>query len=182
VVNSFEVCDAGGATVDLISYQVDSLTPFTISECSLGTTGSCGSIFLDRAFEKAIRERLGVHADAVLKPRARAEMLRNFCNFLKVEFKDDEGVPTVDIAVPGAPDIPEANLEAGFMTMSRYIIPSLHIACSLFWFDVLVGREEIRDIFLPVFYRVLDLIKDQIRRVNEKFGPGSLKVPPTQLA
>lgn len=105
--------------MDLIAYQVDSLNPFAISECSIGTTGSCGSIFLDREFEKAIREHLGSHADEVLKPRCRAEMLRHFNNVLKVDFKDDESVPSIDIAVPGAPDIPEANLESGFMTMSR---------------------------------------------------------------
>jgi len=38
----------------------------------------------------------------------------------EVEFTDDDSVPGVDIAVPGAPDIPEANLEEGYMTMSRY--------------------------------------------------------------
>jgi len=59
-------------------------------------------------------------------------MLRHFVNFLKVpsikmffltaevEFTDDDSVPGVDIAVPGAPDIPEANLEEGYLTMSRY--------------------------------------------------------------
>lgn len=39
-----------------------------------------------------------------------------------------------------------------------------------------MNREEVRAIFLPQFYKVLDLINGQIQQVNEKFGPGSLKV------
>lgn len=114
------VCDAGGGTVDLITYQVDSMNPFLISECSIGTAGECGSLFLDKAFEDAVRTRLGERAGEVLKPRTVAEMVRHFQHFIKVEFKDDETVPFVNFAVPGAPDIPEAGIDCGFMTMSRY--------------------------------------------------------------
>jgi len=39
-----------------------------------------------------------------------------------------------------------------------------------------MGREEVRGIFLPQFYQVLDLVTGQIQQVNEKFGAGSLKV------
>lgn len=56
----------------------------------------------------------------MLKPRTLAEMMRYVNRFIKVEFKDDEGVPFVNFAVPGALDIPEAGIEGGFMTMSRY--------------------------------------------------------------
>jgi hypothetical protein len=160
------VCDAGGGTVDLISYEVDSIKPFLISECSVGTAGACGSVFLDRAFEAAVRIRLGKYAEQVLKPRCLAELMRYFNNFIKVEFKDDENVPFINFAVPGAPDIPEADIEGGFMTMSRY--------SNIYnWTDF---REELRAIFLPQFHKVLDLVNGQIQQVNEKFGPGSLRV------
>jgi hypothetical protein len=115
------VCDAGGGTVDLISYEVESIRPFMISECSIGTADACGSVFLNRAFEEAVRKRLGKYAEQVLKPRCLAEMIRHFDHFTKVEFKDD-----VDMvhAVPGAGDIPEAGIEDGFMTMTRFESPS----------------------------------------------------------
>ncbi len=106
--------------MDLISYEVDCMKPFMISECSIGTAGACGSVFLDRAFEAALRTKLGKHTDQVLKPRPLSELMRYFNHFLKVEFKDDENVPFINFAVPGAPDIPEADIEGGFMTMSRY--------------------------------------------------------------
>ena len=115
------VCDAGGGTVDLIAYEVNCMKPFLISECSIGTAGACGSLFLDRAFEDAVRAKLGRHAEQVLKPRTVAEMMRYFNHFIKVEFKDDEAIPSVNFAVAGAPDIPEADIEGGFMTMSRLV-------------------------------------------------------------
>jgi hypothetical protein len=103
--------------VDLISYEVESVKPFMISECSIGTADACGSVFLNRAFEDAVRRRLGKYAEQVLKPRCLAEMLRHFDHFTKVEFKDD--VPSINFAIPGAPDIPEASVEDGFMSMDR---------------------------------------------------------------
>lgn len=39
-----------------------------------------------------------------------------------------------------------------------------------------MSREEVREIFLPQFYKVLDLVNGQIQQVNGKFGQGSLKV------
>jgi len=113
------VCDAGGGTVDLISYEVESVKPFMISECSIGTADACGSVFLNRAFEAAVRKRLGKYAEQVLKPRCLAEVLRHFDHFIKVEFKDD--VEFINFAIPGAPDIPEADVEDGFMSMTRYV-------------------------------------------------------------
>lgn len=151
--------------MDLISYEVESVKPFMISECSIGTADACGSVFLNRAFEDAVRKRLGKYAEQVLKPRCLAEMLRHFDHFIKVEFKDD--VEMINFAVPGAPNIPEAEIEDGFMTMSRYFKLSL---------TVLTFRDELREIFLPQFEKIIKLIGDQIQEVNGRFGPRSLQV------
>jgi hypothetical protein len=105
--------------VDLISYEVDSIKPFMISECSIGTAGACGSVFLNRAFETALRNRLGKYAPQILKPKTLQEIMRNFDDYIKVEFKDDESVPFINFAVTGAPDIPELGIEDGFMSFSR---------------------------------------------------------------
>ena len=105
--------------MDLISYEVESVRPFMISECSIGTADACGSVFLNRAFEDAVRKRLGKYAEQVLKPRCLSEMIRHFDHFTKVEFKDD--VDMINFAVPGAGDIPDAGIEDGFMTMTRFL-------------------------------------------------------------
>jgi hypothetical protein len=98
-----------------------------ISECSVGTADACGSVFLNRAYEDALRKRLGKYAEQVLKPKCLSEMLRHFDHYIKVEFKDD--VESISFAVPGAPNIPEAGVEDGFMSMSRLpapILPSVY--------------------------------------------------------
>lgn len=99
------------------------MKPFRISECSIGTAKPCGSIFLDRAFMAAVRVRLGSYADQVLRPRCVAELMRCFTSYIKIEFKDDDSQPQISFALPGTSDIPEADVEGGFMTMSRYHNP-----------------------------------------------------------
>ncbi len=55
----FIICDAGGGTVDLISYNVTRAAPVVMEEAVEGTGGLYGSIFIDEAFEKMSQRRLG---------------------------------------------------------------------------------------------------------------------------
>ncbi|KAF5714917.1 Hsp70 chaperone protein [Fusarium globosum] len=52
------VCDAGGDTVDLISYIFESTDPFVVKECVKGDGGLCGGVFLDEAFIKLIKNKV----------------------------------------------------------------------------------------------------------------------------
>lgn len=57
--DSFVICDAGGGTVDLISYTITSLKPILeIKEASAGSGALCGSTFLNRRFETFLRNKL----------------------------------------------------------------------------------------------------------------------------
>jgi hypothetical protein len=54
------VCDAGGGTVDLISYTVVKLEPvLEVKEAAPGTGGLCGSTYLNRRFQEYLESRLG---------------------------------------------------------------------------------------------------------------------------
>ena len=60
VGESFVLCDAGGGTVDLISYTITDLKPILkVREAAPGTGGLCGSPFLNRRFGEFLEERLG---------------------------------------------------------------------------------------------------------------------------
>lgn len=60
VGDSFVICDAGGGTVDLISYTITKLKPILeIKEAAAGSGALCGSTFLNRRFESFLRSRLG---------------------------------------------------------------------------------------------------------------------------
>jgi molecular chaperone DnaK (HSP70) len=60
VGDCFVLCDAGGGTVDLISYRVRSIEPsFKIEEAAIGTGDKCGGSFVDRNFNKWLEKKLG---------------------------------------------------------------------------------------------------------------------------
>ncbi|KAK4550263.1 hypothetical protein LTR36_003230 [Oleoguttula mirabilis] len=55
--DTFVICDAGGGTVDLISYTVQSLKPTVLNEAAEGSGGLCGGSFLNRMFESYLDNR-----------------------------------------------------------------------------------------------------------------------------
>jgi hypothetical protein len=58
--DSFVLCDAGGGTVDLISYTITALHPILKVEEAAGGTGAlCGSTFLNRRFGEFLTQKLG---------------------------------------------------------------------------------------------------------------------------
>ncbi|GAB1312154.1 hypothetical protein MFIFM68171_02364 [Madurella fahalii] len=74
----FVICDAGGGTVDLISYRVTSVDPFEVVECIQGTGGFYGAGFVDTAFENHVKTLVGEDAYLKIHPRNKERMLRDF--------------------------------------------------------------------------------------------------------
>lgn len=61
--DSFVVCDAGGGTVDLISYTITGLKPILeVKEATPGSGALCGSTFLNRRFSSFLTAKLGDQA------------------------------------------------------------------------------------------------------------------------
>jgi uncharacterized protein YxjI len=58
--DTFVLCDAGGGTVDLISYTITKLSPILeIKEAAAGTGALCGSTFLNKRFGEFLTSKLG---------------------------------------------------------------------------------------------------------------------------
>ncbi|KAF2726578.1 hypothetical protein EJ04DRAFT_517742 [Polyplosphaeria fusca] len=57
--DTFVVCDAGGGTVDLISYKVKQVEPMQLVECVEGSGKLCGAVFLDQDFEELMKQIVG---------------------------------------------------------------------------------------------------------------------------
>jgi hypothetical protein len=58
------LCDAGGGTVDLISYTVTELKPILkVAEAANGSGRLCGSTFLNRIFQKFIVDKLSLNEE-----------------------------------------------------------------------------------------------------------------------
>ncbi|UPK91428.1 hypothetical protein LCI18_002363 [Fusarium solani-melongenae] len=59
VGRKFVVCDAGGGTVDLISYQVAQVGKLEVNEVTEGTGGKCGSSMLNTRFRRHLKQTHG---------------------------------------------------------------------------------------------------------------------------
>lgn len=60
VGDSVLVCDGGGGTVDLTSYEITAITPkLAFKELIVGNGGKCGSTYIDREFIKWMEARFG---------------------------------------------------------------------------------------------------------------------------
>jgi molecular chaperone DnaK (HSP70) len=104
VGNNIVICDAGGGTVDLVTYRIESLHPdLKVEESGICSGGKCGSVFLNRVFEHMVEKRLGGKS---LSDDAMAEMRKQweyFVSFMVTcsprHFMYEESVAT-DIILP----------------------------------------------------------------------------------
>lgn len=55
----FVVCDAGGGTVDLITYEVAEVNKLELREVTEGTGGKCGSSMLNKRFRRHLKQTHG---------------------------------------------------------------------------------------------------------------------------
>ena len=96
--------------------------PFEIKECSVGTGASCGAIRLDEGFERVLREKLDKHAYTLLKPRTLAEALDHFDTAIKRQFDpySMDCEEEYEIPLTGAPDMPELDVVAGYLTLQKF--------------------------------------------------------------
>ncbi|KAL7275881.1 hypothetical protein RUND412_001158 [Rhizina undulata] len=147
--DTFVVCDAGGGTVDLVSYKIDKLDPLVVKEAVGGSGSLCGSVFVNDQFEKYVRELLGESVVNKMRPVAKREMMRQWEERVKFKFSDSEDIESFEVYIPGVPDNETIGLEGGFLLLSR---------------------TAVRSIFDPVIDKIVDLVDDQIRNVRKKGG------------
>ncbi len=139
--DSFVVCDAGGGTVDLISYTVSKLKPILeVQETSPGTGALCGSAFLNMRFAKFLKAKLGKEEgfdDEVL-----AEAMDKFEKSIKRQFTVAASPDEIyTIPVGGL-----ANNKALGISRGRYALKA----------------SDLQAIFEPVVLEVIKLVKGQI--------------------
>ena len=100
--DKFVLCDAGGGTVDLISYHIDGLSPrVKVSEIVKGDGGLCGGTFLNRAFGNWLEEQFGDHEEWDDETKEMA--MRDFEEKAKRKFSGTEKHITVALQLPTDP-------------------------------------------------------------------------------
>jgi hypothetical protein len=85
----------------------------------------CGSVILDQRFEEFLSSRIGEETYKRLPHTARSFALKHWQDYIKPNYQgtlDSEDFADVGycVPIPGIPDIPNINLEGGFLHMDRY--------------------------------------------------------------
>ncbi|KAG0646476.1 hypothetical protein D0Z07_7532 [Hyphodiscus hymeniophilus] len=139
--DTFVLCDAGGGTVDLISYTITALHPtIKVKEAAAGSGEVCGSTFLNRRFETFLRdklEKLPQWDEEIL-----TDAMERFESVIKKQYLpstfDQDGYK---VPVPGLPN----NVKLGIRRAKLTVTPA-----------------EMQDIFEPIIGSVIKLVKNQI--------------------
>lgn len=98
--NVYVICDAGGGTVDLISYEVKSTKPMVLQEAVEGTGGLCGGVFIDQTFEHMIKGRLGPKWNRLSKTGIREIMKNEWEYGIKPRFKPAKARKEYIVSLP----------------------------------------------------------------------------------
>jgi molecular chaperone DnaK (HSP70) len=144
--DSFVLCDAGGGTVDLISYTITGLYPrLQVKEAAEGTGGYCGSTYLDENFSKYLTGKLSKDPD--WDSEVLAEAMAQFNTIKRQYLPSSSTAEGYSISVPGL-----ANNERLGIRRNRMKIKA----------------TEMEGIFEPVIKDVIALVKGQIKATNKK--------------
>ncbi|KAE8371983.1 hypothetical protein BDV26DRAFT_275028 [Aspergillus bertholletiae] len=145
VGDSFVVCDAGGGTVDLVSYTIVSVDPLQLEECVVGNGDLSGSVFVDAAFENYVKSIVGIEKYNSLRERNKEQMMREFESTVKRNYSGDNQDCFVELV--GVGDIPNQHVEDDQIILTPDVMRNL--------FDDIVGR-------------IISLVKGQVDEAERK--------------
>ncbi|KAB8265012.1 hypothetical protein BDV32DRAFT_116930 [Aspergillus pseudonomiae] len=184
---NFVVCDAGGGTVDAISYTVRQKDPVRFDEIAMPAGKDCGSSYINQAFIKESRERLAHIIELGREPMLSKEaviqedLVRKFeqeqkRNYDPGDWEEDE---TISLRLLGLRQDSARNFGTGMFyitkdQMNNYFRRSLDGTVDLIAEQLkqLDGQEVTAILLLGGFSRSPALK----RRLNDSFGRDRLKV------
>ncbi|KAF2110481.1 hypothetical protein BDV96DRAFT_691242 [Lophiotrema nucula] len=140
------VCDCGGGTVDITSYTIQNINPMFVKEAVNGDGKMCGSIFVDEQFQTFLRGRLK-RWDKLNSEQVKRVMDHEWEYGIKRRFSGEDG--TFEVELPA-----EATGSVFSRKASR----------------LKLDKRGVQSIFDPVLGRVRQLIGNQVKQVQEKYG------------
>ncbi|KAG0165276.1 hypothetical protein DFQ28_008964 [Apophysomyces sp. BC1034] len=140
----FLICDAGGGTVDLITFEVLDKQKNLLKQVTKGLGESCGSVFLDDKFRQLLREKLGVQADT-LPVTVMNNMMEQFIDNIKPEF---DGLEDQYLNLPVSIGLDEIKME-----QAEYCVDDGTL--------ILRADELKQKVFEPIVCKVIALVEQQ---------------------
>lgn len=176
--DTFVLCDAGGGTVDLITFMITGLEPYLrLREEAPGTGSMCGSTFLNRSFEKLLDDRFsqlpGWGRDTL------DEAMQRFESVVKRTF---EGSTDHDFMfpVPGIADDPELGVRRGRIRvtgkeMQKLFLPTIRDIEKLVREQIQTSRAEVKAVLLVGGFGQSPYLRKHLR---DCFSPGVQVIAP----
>ncbi|OGM45256.1 hypothetical protein ABOM_006452 [Aspergillus bombycis] len=184
---NFVVCDAGGGTVDAITYTVRQEYPFRFDEIAMPAGKDCGSSYINQAFIEESRERLAHVIELGREPIYSKEAVMQEDLFRKFEHEqkriydpdDWEEGENISLRIFGLREDPTRNFGTGMFyikkdQMNTYFRRSLDGTVALIDEQLKqLDGQKIKAILLVGGFSQSPALK---RCLNDAFGRGGLEV------
>ncbi|KGO76318.1 Heat shock protein 70 family [Penicillium italicum] len=144
------VCDAGGGTVDIITYRVKQNDPLRFEEATKGTGAVCGSVMLDERFDGLVKDIIEEQSHQPV-PQSTVRAARKYWqDYIKPSYtgpldEDEICEPGYWIPVPGVSGISNVDLSEGHLY---------------------VDRDQVKQIFDPIVQEIENLVAEQRKSVK----------------
>lgn len=162
--DAFVVCDVGGGTADLITYELQDTHSWQIAECAAGAGKLCGAIFIDEAFDDRMSEWIT------------PKKWRKYAEPQKQQWKDENWESGLKRNFMGADqELPLAlPLELRVNDNIRFSNPFSRAGGrakpKIKNHRLQLQRHDIASIFDVCVDQIVALVKDQIKRTNDNRG------------
>ncbi|KAK1713751.1 uncharacterized protein BDZ83DRAFT_756722 [Colletotrichum acutatum] len=152
VGDHFIVCDAGGGTVDLMSYEVLGLKPLAVREAIEGDGDMCGGVFLDEAFIELVKEKVTPQAWANIPKDDAASILNgDWEHGIKQQFNAQDR----DWHIKLPPECQARGTSKRGIKRKRNLMLNVH---------------DLLTVFDPIAIKIAALVQKQIHGVEAKCG------------
>jgi hypothetical protein len=118
--DAITICDAGGGTVDLVSYEIMKLDPLELKELAPPSGGIAGSMMINKRFEQWIKDAVGERAYFDLKETNGYRLaMKQFDEVIKPGYRsqDDED-QYINFPMANIVDDPSKGIKANTITMT----------------------------------------------------------------
>ncbi|KAI4098185.1 MAG: hypothetical protein LQ339_006563 [Xanthoria mediterranea] len=166
VGDTFVLCDAGGGTVDLISYKVSALKPLLrVEEAAPGSGSLCGSSFLNRIFQQFLADRFS--ADPNWDEDVLEEAMKRFEVTVKRSFNGNPN-DEYQIPVPGLRDnatygVRRGRLRLTGLDLSRIFEPVVEEVISLVKGQIAATKADVKAVLIVGGFGQNVFLRDSIR-------------------
>ncbi|KAL7798049.1 hypothetical protein V8C37DRAFT_418546 [Trichoderma ceciliae] len=144
----FVVCDAGGGTVDVITYTVIDKDPTRVEESVRGDGKLCGAAFVDEHFRNLLRSKFPLDTWEKLGEDRIARLMNDeWENGIKPQFCNDNRKWLIQIP-----------LSSRKRDHDQYYSP-----------EIKLSNQEVVDVFQPITSQVVELVTAQIQEVKKQY-------------